>query len=629
MPDEKRRLDPRSSSPGDSLAGDEVTRDAHASGDDSQGDEGRISGAAPTHRGRPEDSRVRAQPAGAREPARADADRRESAPLERSSPRVVPIILAELDALPQGSVPSTLSAMSESTDAAPRIVGRYEIFDEIASGGMATVFLGRLLGSGGFSRTVAIKRLHPQFAKDPEFVTMFLDEARLAARIRHPNVVPTLDVVASRGELFLVLEYVQGESLSRLVRCLKARGARIPLTISVRVMADVLQGLHAAHEARDERGVPLNIVHRDVTPQNILVGSDGVSRLLDFGVAKAAGRSRTTQEGQIKGKLAYMAPEQLMSTGVTRQTDLYAASVVFWEMLTGERLIDGDTDVDVVARLLKRDIQPPRRLVPDIPPQLDELVMRGLSAKVEDRFATAREMCVALGQCRVAEAPSIAVGEWVENLAAAALADRMAKVAAIETQRDSAFIAHDAANPPKPQPPDAGSVRKAAADAPTVVAAGTNRTKRAASDPPSDSLSVSLSTSAIRRSARARVLGAVVLLTAGLMLCVVGLVRAVQHRSPAAALSQPAPRPTASVAASKPLEATGSVPLPEPGVKSDEAVSPAPTATDTAANRESPPARNDATPTRRAAGPVVVRPRPAGTAQRPVDNSDRVFESRQ
>jgi eukaryotic-like serine/threonine-protein kinase len=530
--------------------------------------------------------------------------------------------------LPQGSVPSTLSAMSESTEAAPRIVGRYEIFDEIASGGMATVFLGRLLGSGGFSRTVAIKRLHPQFAKDPEFVTMFLDEARLAARIRHPNVVPTLDVVASRGELFLVLEYVQGESLSRLVRCLKARGERIPLTISVRVMADVLQGLHAAHEARDERGVPLNIVHRDVTPQNILVGSDGVSRLLDFGVAKAAGRSRTTQEGQIKGKLAYMAPEQLMSTGVTRQTDLYAAAVVFWEILTGERLIDGDTDVDVVARLLKRDIQSPRRIVPDIPPQLDDLVMRGLSAKVEDRFATAREMCVALGQCRVAEAPSIAVGEWVENLAAAALADRMAKVTAIESHRDSAFITHDAANAPKPPAPDAASVRKAAADAPTVVAAGTNRTKRASSDPPADSLSVSLSTSAIRRSARARVLGAVVILTAGLMLCVVALVRAVQHRSPAPALSQATARPAASVAASRALEATASVPLPEPTAKAEEAIAPAPTAVDTP-SRESTPARSDVPPSRRPAGAVVVRPRAAGTAPRPVDNPDRVFESRQ
>ncbi|MCL2447368.1 MAG: serine/threonine protein kinase, partial [Polyangiaceae bacterium] len=201
---------------------------------------------------------------------------------------------------------------------------------------------GRLMGSGGFARTVAIKQLHPQFAKDPEFVAMFLDEARLVARIRHPNVVPTLDVVAASSELFHVMEYVQGESLSRLARALRAREERVPLPIVVRIMNDVLQGLHAAHEARDERGVPLHIVHRDVTPQNILVGADGVARLLDFGVAKAAGRAQTTQDGQIKGKLAYMAPEQLMSAGVTRETDLYAASVVLWEMLAGERLFTGE-----------------------------------------------------------------------------------------------------------------------------------------------------------------------------------------------------------------------------------------------------------------------------------------------
>jgi serine/threonine protein kinase len=327
--------------------------------------------------------------------------------------------------------------MGDSAGAAPRVVGRYEIFDEIAAGGMATVYLGRIMGSGGFSRTVAIKRLHPQFAKNPEFVTMFLDEARLAARIRHPNVVPTLDVVAASGELFLVMEYVEGETLSRLARRLKERGERVPMPILMRIMNDALQGLHAAHEARDERGIPLHIVHRDVTPQNILVGIDGVSRLLDFGVAKAAGRAQTTHEGQIKGKLAYMAPEQLMSSGVTRETDLYAASVILWEMLTGSRLVTGDNEVDLVANLLKRDIQPPGRLVAAVPKELDVLVMRGLAAKPEDRFPTAREMCVALARCGIREAPSIAVGEWVAALAVESLTDRMAKVAALESQPGS------------------------------------------------------------------------------------------------------------------------------------------------------------------------------------------------
>src|SRR5580658_8038842 len=143
----------------------------------------------------------------------------------------------------------------------PRVVGRYALCGDIAAGGMATVHYGRLLGPAGFSRTVAIKRLHPAYAKDPEFVAMFLDEARLAARIRHPNVVPTLDVVAASGELFLVMDYVPGESLGRLVRTMHERTALVPTAVTVAIMAGVLQGLHAAHEARNEQGAPLGIVH--------------------------------------------------------------------------------------------------------------------------------------------------------------------------------------------------------------------------------------------------------------------------------------------------------------------------------------------------------------------------------
>jgi serine/threonine-protein kinase len=173
---------------------------------------------------------------------------------------------------------------------------------------MATVHFGRLLGVVGFSKTVAIKRLHPHLARDPEFVSMFLDEARLAARVRHPNVVSTLDVVALEGELFLVMEYIQGESLRQLGRSASEASTRIPPPIAATILVGVLHGLHAAHDAVNERGEPLGIVHRDVSPQNILVGIDGVPRVFDFGVAKAAGRLQSTHEGQLKGKLAYMSP---------------------------------------------------------------------------------------------------------------------------------------------------------------------------------------------------------------------------------------------------------------------------------------------------------------------------------
>jgi eukaryotic-like serine/threonine-protein kinase len=166
--------------------------------------------------------------------------------------------------------------------APPLVVGRYALYGEIASGGMATVYYGRLIGPVGFSRTVAIKRLHAHFAKDPEFAVMFLDEARLAARIRHPNVVPTLDVVALEGELLLVMDYVQGDSLAQCLRAASAARQPIPLEVVSAIACAVLHGLHAAHEATNEQGEPLAMVHRDVSPQNVLVGADGVPRVLDL-----------------------------------------------------------------------------------------------------------------------------------------------------------------------------------------------------------------------------------------------------------------------------------------------------------------------------------------------------------
>src|ERR1700733_2322727 len=258
---------------------------------------------------------------------------------------------------------------------------------------MATVHIRRLLGPVGFSRTVAIKRLRSDLAEEPEFVAMFLDEARLAARIRHPNVVPTLDVVAVAGELLLVMEYVQGESLSRLMRTVTEKGARPPPAIVASIMAGVLHGLHAAHEARDERGEPLGVVHRDVSPQNILVGADGVARLVDFGVAKATGRLQTTSEGQIKGKLSYMPPEQIQGQRVDRRADVYSAGVVLWEMLTGERLFMGENQGNTVQRVLLGDAPPPSRKVAGLPIAIDDVVLRALSREPSDRFSSARERC--------------------------------------------------------------------------------------------------------------------------------------------------------------------------------------------------------------------------------------------
>jgi serine/threonine-protein kinase len=313
-----------------------------------------------------------------------------------------------------------------------RVIGRYALYGEIASGGMATVHFGRLLGPVGFSRTVAIKRLHPQFAKDPEFVSMFLDEARVAARIQHPNVVATLDVVALAGELFLVMEYVQGESLARVMRRLRARHERVPPRIAGSIGTNLLYGLHAAHEANSERGEPLNIVHRDVSPQNVLVGTDGVSRVLDFGVAKAAGRIQVTRDGQVKGKLAYMAPEQLAGHPIDRRADVYAASVVIWEALTGRRLFDGDNQSVVLAQVLTAQVEPPSKHAEGLASAVDDVIMRGLSRNPEQRFATAHAMAIALEDTLGLESPR-KVGEFLEIHASESLSAKAARVKEIES----------------------------------------------------------------------------------------------------------------------------------------------------------------------------------------------------
>ena len=235
--------------------------------------------------------------------------------------------------------------MKPIATALPResVIGRYAIHDEIAAGGMASVFLGRMRGERGFCRTVAIKRLHPQLARDPDFVSMFLDEARLAARIQHRNVVAPLDVVTvDDRELLLVMEYIHGEALSRLIGSCRRSGTRIPAAIAVGVVTGVLHGLHAAHEAKSETGRPLDIVHRDVSPQNIMVGVDGVARVLDFGIAKASLRADITQAGVAKGKLSYMSPEQIRCEPLDRRSDVFAAAVVLWEMLALMRLFQGD-----------------------------------------------------------------------------------------------------------------------------------------------------------------------------------------------------------------------------------------------------------------------------------------------
>jgi serine/threonine-protein kinase len=314
-----------------------------------------------------------------------------------------------------------------------RTIGRYALYGELASGGMATVHFGRLLGEAGFTRPVAIKRLHAQFAKDPVFRRGLIDEARIVSRIRHQNVVPTLDVFECQDELFLVMEYVPGESLWRLMKEAYDRRVQVPPTVAFAIVSNVLHGLHAAHEARAENGKPLLIVHRDVSPQNVLVGTDGAARLLDFGVARAALGTEVTEGDKIKGKLSYMAPEQLACGTVTRRADIYAATVVLWELLAGRRLFrTGDPQALALDKLARGKVPRVSMLNENVPRAFDVIVRRGIARSAMERYATAREMALAIERASELATPS-EVGAWVDRLAKTSLARRASTVASCES----------------------------------------------------------------------------------------------------------------------------------------------------------------------------------------------------
>jgi eukaryotic-like serine/threonine-protein kinase len=316
---------------------------------------------------------------------------------------------------------------------AGQTVGRYVLYDEIASGGMASVHMGRLIGPAGFSRVVAAKRLHAAYAKDPDFVMMLLDEARVASRVRHPNVVPILDVVAAEGELLLVMEYVPGETLARLLRASRRAGSMPPPEIVSSIMIDVLRGLHAAHEAQGADGAPLRIIHRDVSPQNVLVSTDGSARLLDFGVAKAASRAQTTDEGQLKGKLGYIAPEQLSGAEVDRRADIFAASIVAWEAIAASRLFVADDPASTLARVASAEIPSLRAIGCDISEALERVVARGLERDPEKRYATAEAMARDFEEA-LRPASRERVTSWLEQLAGDVLAARQKTMRRIETE---------------------------------------------------------------------------------------------------------------------------------------------------------------------------------------------------
>ena len=275
-------------------------------------------------------------------------------------------------------------------------LGRYRVVDEIGIGGMASVHLARMDGPGGFQKWVAIKKIHTHLVEDESFVQMFLDEARVAARISHPNVATVFDLGKHEDTYWIAMEYLHGEPLREVMRRTEELGTAMPPEIACRVIADAAEGLHAAHELLGKNGEKLNLVHRDVTPHNLFVTYDGVTKVVDFGIAKFSSRMSHTRAGTLKGKLAYMSPEQVHGEGIDRRTDIFALGVVLWELTTGQRLFRMESDLDTLAKVQECNVPRPSTLIRGYPVDLEKIVMKALAKNRGERFRTARELSRAL-----------------------------------------------------------------------------------------------------------------------------------------------------------------------------------------------------------------------------------------
>ncbi len=298
------------------------------------------------------------------------------------------------------NVPSPPAQTGSSPQAqqpgATYFLGRYRVVDEIGIGGMASVHLARMDGPGGFQKWVAIKRIHPHLVEEESFITMFLDEARVAARISHPNVATVFELGKEADSFWIAMEYLHGEPLREIMRRTEELGSPMPPEIACRIIADAAEGLHAAHELLGKSGEKLNLVHRDVTPHNLFVTYDGNTKVVDFGIAKFSSRMASTRAGTLKGKLAYMSPEQVAGEQLDRRTDIFALGVVLWELTTGQRLFRMDSDLDTLAKVQDCNVPKPSGIVRGYPIELERVVLKALAKNKNERYRTAREFSRAL-----------------------------------------------------------------------------------------------------------------------------------------------------------------------------------------------------------------------------------------
>ncbi len=369
----------------------------------------------------------------------------------------------------------------------PDRFGQYEIIEKIASGGMAELYKAKRTGVEGFQKIVAIKKILPHIADDEEFVTMFADEAKLAAQLNHPNIIHIYDLgKIQAGGYFIAMEHVDGRDLRSIEESAHAHSVQLPVSLAVYVASKVASALDYAHRRRDAEGNELNIVHRDVSPQNILISYEGDIKLCDFGIAKAASKASKTQSGALKGKIQYMSPEQAWGKPIDRRSDLFSLGVVLHELLTGERLFRGDTDMNVLEKVRSAEVLPPSRLNPEVPANLDAVVLKALAREPDERYANASDLLRDLDSVLYSYTPapgSADIAIYLHRLQAeeTAVADAKAREAAAQAEKlaepepakkrksKGAPIARRAGAPARPAPPAAEPAARPAAPPPPAA----------------------------------------------------------------------------------------------------------------------------------------------------------------
>lgn len=459
--------------------------------------------------------------------------------------------------------------------AAGDVLGRYELLLPVAQGGMATVWAARMKGTRGFSKIVAIKTMLPALSSDPRFEKMFLSEAEIASRIKHPNVCEILDLGEQEGVLYLVMEWIDGESLVTLAGDCERSGLRIPFAAAAQIGADAAKGLHAAHELKDDGGELVGVVHRDVSPHNILVTYDGVVKIVDFGVAKAVARGdhQATNAGHLKGKVHFMAPEQAYCDEVDRRTDVFALGIVLYQLTTGHHPFRADNELATLARITSPEPVPaPSTHVADYPPELAEVLLKALAKEPAQRFATMRDLAEAL------DAVATKLGApGIEAFIHEALdARKDARAAQIKEARRAADE-HE-------------GQRATATPLPAVVAPAAPISE----DSSSGALATSPAVVPERRSSGiARAVG---LVSLGAILGAVALIWATRGApapegaaSSLAAMPAPGPPPAASVAVAIAAPPPSIEPIASVGQKTSAAASSAPSATARPAAKSAPP----------------------------------------